>query len=169
MKKSKVLKQLILILIICHLNVRSYLIQKLNLFIFNLVRLGDRHPDPVVETSSLASVELPDITYQLTISNEKIQLNTLSALQLETIVYASQRHNTFLPDGTRAGFLIGMKFSSEKLFAMSIFFVFKVMELVLEKVEQLLVLSMKIIYLDDGSLFGKYSNSFSNINNNRIS
>ncbi|CAF2079934.1 unnamed protein product [Rotaria magnacalcarata] len=71
------------------------------------LRLGDRHPDPVVETSSLASVELPDITYQLTIPNEKIQLNTLSALQLETIVYASQRHNTFLPDGSRAGFLIG--------------------------------------------------------------
>lgn len=71
------------------------------------LHLGDRHPDPVVETSSLASVELPDITYQLSIPNEKIQLNTLSALQLETIVYASQRHMTFLPDGTRAGFLIG--------------------------------------------------------------
>lgn len=71
------------------------------------LRLGDRHPDPVVETSSLASVELPDIHYQLTIPNEKIQANTLSALQLETIVYASQRHHSFLPDGTRAGFLIG--------------------------------------------------------------
>ena len=71
------------------------------------VKLGDRHPDPVVETSSLASVELPDIIYQLAIPNEKIQANTLSALQLETIVYASQRHQTFLPDGTRAGFLIG--------------------------------------------------------------
>ncbi|CAF0812197.1 unnamed protein product [Rotaria sordida] len=71
------------------------------------LRLGDRHPDPVVETSSLASVELPDITYQLTIPNEKIQSNALSALQLETIVYASQRLHTFLPDGTRAGFLIG--------------------------------------------------------------
>lgn len=70
--------------------------------------MGDRHPDPVVETSSLASVELPDITYSLTIPDEKIQLNTLSALQLETIVYASQRHNTFLSDGTRAGFLIGI-------------------------------------------------------------
>ena len=81
----------------------------------NVVRLGDRHPDPVVETSSLASVELPDITYQLTIPNEKILLNTLSALQLETIVYASQRHNTFLPDGNRAGFLIGRKFMIGKI------------------------------------------------------
>ena len=78
------------------------------MFGFDLVRLGDRHPDPVVETSSLASVELPDINYQLTIPNEKIQSNALSALQLETIVYAAQRHHTFLPDGTRAGFLIGI-------------------------------------------------------------
>ena len=31
----------------------------------------------------------------------------LSALQLESIVYASQQHNHFLPDGNRAGFLIG--------------------------------------------------------------
>ena len=72
-----------------------------------LVRLGDRHPDPVVETSSLASVELPDITYRLAIPDEKIRLNTLSALQLETIVYASQRHNSYLLDSNRAGFLIG--------------------------------------------------------------
>ncbi len=79
--------------------------------------MGDRHPDPVVETSSLASVELPDITYQLTIPNEKIQSNTLSALQLETMVYASQRHNTFLSDGTRAGFLIGRKCFSEIVFS----------------------------------------------------
>ena len=84
--------------------------KKILIDLFDLVRMGDRHPDPVVETSSLASVELPDIIYQLTIPQEKIQLNTLSALQLETIVYASQRHNTFLPDGNRAGFLIGMKF-----------------------------------------------------------
>src|SRR5689334_2748159 len=109
MKKNKVHKQQILILIICHLNVNYYFIKIFNQFLFNLVHLGDRHPDPVVETSSLASVEVPDISYQLTIPKEKIQSNALSALQLETIVYASQRHETFLPDGTRAGFLIGMK------------------------------------------------------------
>lgn len=55
----------------------------------------------------MASVELPDIIYQLAIPNEKILANALSALQLETIVYASQRHNTTLSDGSRAGFLIG--------------------------------------------------------------
>ena len=91
--------------------------------------MGDRHPDPVVETSSLASVELPDITYQLTIPQEKIQLNTLSALQLETIVYASQRHNTFLPDGTRAGFLIGMKFRDRRKILHDVLSILKVMEL----------------------------------------
>ena len=48
---------------------------------------------------------------------EKNLSNTLSALQLETIVYASQRHNTYLPGGSRAGFLIGMPcFFSRKFF-----------------------------------------------------
>lgn len=32
---------------------------------------------------------------------------SLSALQLEAITYASQQHEQFLPDKTRAGFLIG--------------------------------------------------------------
>lgn len=31
----------------------------------------------------------------------------LSALQLEAVVYACQQHETFLADGSRAGFLIG--------------------------------------------------------------
>jgi hypothetical protein len=95
--------------------------EKINSSFFCLVRLGDRHPDPVVETSSLASVEVPDITYQLTIPNEKIQTNSLSALQLESIVYASQRHNTYLPDGTRAGFLIGILFSIKNIYMLNFF------------------------------------------------
>ena len=36
-----------------------------------------------------------------------IDQRKLSALQLESIVYASQQHEQFLPDGNRAGFLIG--------------------------------------------------------------
>ena len=31
----------------------------------------------------------------------------LSALQLEAVAYAAQRHGTVMEDGTRAGFLIG--------------------------------------------------------------
>jgi hypothetical protein len=36
-----------------------------------------------------------------------VELEKLSALQLEAIVYACQRHEQFLPDGNRAGFFIG--------------------------------------------------------------
>lgn len=71
------------------------------------LRLGRRHPDPVVETSSLSSVTPPDIWYRLMFPNEVIDNCYLSALQLEAVVYACQQHETFLADGTRAGFLIG--------------------------------------------------------------
>ena len=70
-------------------------------------KIGCRHPDQVVETSSLASVEPVDIHYKLAIPERIIDCGNLSALQLETIVYASQKHQTFLPSGERAGFLTG--------------------------------------------------------------
>ncbi|RWS20093.1 Protein strawberry notch-like protein, partial [Leptotrombidium deliense] len=70
-------------------------------------KVGIRHPDPVVETSSLSSVLPPDVWYNLSIPEEVIDEGKLSALQLEAIVYACQQHETFLPDGSRAGFLIG--------------------------------------------------------------
>lgn len=69
--------------------------------------VGLPHPDPVVETASLASVEPADVWYELSIPESCIQGRKLSALQLESIVYASQQHEQFLPDGNRAGFLIG--------------------------------------------------------------
>ncbi|XP_014237071.1 protein strawberry notch-like isoform X1 [Trichogramma pretiosum] len=62
----------------------------------------NRHPDPVVETSTLASVEPVDITYKLSIPERN-----LSSLQLESITYASQQHEHLLPDQSRAGFFIG--------------------------------------------------------------
>ncbi|XP_023339743.1 protein strawberry notch homolog 1 isoform X2 [Eurytemora carolleeae] len=71
------------------------------------LNVGLDHPDPVVETASLASVEPADVWYTMSIPEECIQNRKLSALQLESIVYASQQHEQFLPDGTRAGFLIG--------------------------------------------------------------
>ncbi|XP_014249419.1 protein strawberry notch-like [Cimex lectularius] len=71
------------------------------------LKLGKKHPDPVVETASLSSVEPTDVWYQLTIPEATISTGALSALQLEAITYASQQHERFLPDGTRAGFLIG--------------------------------------------------------------
>ncbi|XP_069134859.1 protein strawberry notch homolog 1-like isoform X2 [Argopecten irradians] len=69
--------------------------------------VGVKHPDPVVETSSLSSVESSDIWYKLSIPDSTIDYGDLSALQLESIVYASQRHDLILPCGERGGFLIG--------------------------------------------------------------
>jgi hypothetical protein len=71
------------------------------------VKIGIKHPDPVVETSSLSSVESANVFYKLSIPEYIIDSGALSALQLETIVYASQKHETFLPSGDRAGFLVG--------------------------------------------------------------
>ncbi|XP_067253504.1 protein strawberry notch homolog 1 isoform X1 [Chanodichthys erythropterus] len=71
------------------------------------LRIGLRHPDPVVETSSLSSVNPPDVWYRLSIPEETIDRGWLSALQLEAVTYASQQHETFLPNGDRAAYLIG--------------------------------------------------------------
>ncbi|CAG9558910.1 unnamed protein product [Danaus chrysippus] len=71
------------------------------------LKLGRKHPDPVVETASLSSVEPVDVTYSLSLPDDTIRSGLLSALQLEAVVYASQAHEHTLPDGTRAGFLIG--------------------------------------------------------------
>lgn len=69
--------------------------------------IGLPHPDPVVETASLASVESPDVWYDLCLPQELIDERKCSALQLEAIIYTCQQHDQILPDGNRAGFLIG--------------------------------------------------------------
>ncbi|KAK2818636.1 hypothetical protein Q5P01_024197 [Channa striata] len=71
------------------------------------LKIGLRHPDSVVETSSLSSVSPPDVWYRLSIPEEAIDRGCLSALQLEAITYAAQQHETFLPSGDRAAYLIG--------------------------------------------------------------
>ncbi|XP_064164469.1 protein strawberry notch homolog 1 isoform X1 [Anguilla rostrata] len=71
------------------------------------LKIGLRHPDPVVETSSLSSVNPPNVWYRLCIPEETIDRGWLSALQLEAITYAAQQHETFLPNGDRASYLIG--------------------------------------------------------------
>lgn len=68
---------------------------------------GVPHPDAVVETASLAAVEPPDITYTLAAHTELVEEGRLSALQLEAVVYACQRHEQRLPSGARGGFFIG--------------------------------------------------------------
>uniref|UniRef100_UPI003AADC2E0 protein strawberry notch homolog 1 n=1 Tax=Centroberyx gerrardi TaxID=166262 RepID=UPI003AADC2E0 len=71
------------------------------------LKIGLRHPDPVVETSSLSSVNPPNVWYRLSIPEETIDRGWLSALQLEAITYAAQQHETFLPNEDRAAYLIG--------------------------------------------------------------
>ncbi|KAL8166544.1 hypothetical protein V2J09_008043 [Rumex salicifolius] len=69
--------------------------------------IGPPHPDPVVETSCLSAVQPPEPTYELEIRDELETSNTLSCLQIETLVYACQRHLQHIESGFRAGFFIG--------------------------------------------------------------
>ncbi|PNY01253.1 protein strawberry notch-like, partial [Trifolium pratense] len=69
--------------------------------------IGPLHPDPIVETSSLSAVQPPEPTYDPKIKDELQCLKTLSCLQIETLVYACQRHLQHIQDGARAGFFIG--------------------------------------------------------------
>ena len=76
---------------------------------------GQPHPDPVVETTSLSFAELPPITYNLALpaqifltkSADNPLGGALSRAQLETVSYACQKHETFLPTGERSGFFLG--------------------------------------------------------------
>lgn len=57
--------------------------------------------------SSLASVEPPQVYFDLKFPESVIEEVRLSSLQLEAVVYACQQHMNTLADGSRAGFLIG--------------------------------------------------------------
>ena len=52
------------------------------------LKIGKPHPDPVVETASLASVEPPDVWYDLSLPEETVNKGKLSALQLEAVTYS---------------------------------------------------------------------------------
>lgn len=68
------------------------------------MNIGSPHPEKVVESINLSCVDLPDITYELQLPYEGV----LSSVQLETVIYACQRHEVILPNGKRAGFLTGL-------------------------------------------------------------
>ena len=56
----------------------------------------------------MASVELPTLNYRLSIPDDVIKDGKLSSAQFESIAYAGQAHDTFLPgDKVRRGFFIG--------------------------------------------------------------
>ncbi|VDP17096.1 unnamed protein product [Heligmosomoides polygyrus] len=71
------------------------------------LRSGVAHPDSVVETASLSSVAPPDVKYQISIPEYLIDNGSISALQLEAVIYACQMHQQRLPSGERIGYLIG--------------------------------------------------------------
>ena len=76
------------------------------------IRWGVQHPsDNIIESSSMSSCELPVATYPLRDSlGGEVQAGLLSSLQLEGVLYACQKHSTFLP-GTqppaRRAFFLG--------------------------------------------------------------
>lgn len=67
---------------------------------------GVAHPDHVVETSSLANVQPPEIRFNHNLK-DCVKRGQLSSLQLETVLYANMRFNLRLPNGSRAGFFLG--------------------------------------------------------------
>jgi hypothetical protein len=72
------------------------------------LRVGKVHPDPVVESASLASIVPPDTPQEeKLLITDVVAKRHLSGLQLESIVYSLQRHELKLPSGLRAGFLVG--------------------------------------------------------------
>ncbi|KAL1504501.1 hypothetical protein AB1Y20_010904 [Prymnesium parvum] len=79
------------------------------------VKLGKDHPEPIVESCSMACVEPPDAYYEPALPLSLLQgtkglghsERALSAAQLESVVYAGQRHMQENADGSRRGFFIG--------------------------------------------------------------
>lgn len=68
---------------------------------------GPAHPANIVETRTMATVPLPEITYKPSLPESVIKENKLSAVQLEAISIAGQQNDIVLPDGSRATALIG--------------------------------------------------------------
>jgi hypothetical protein len=71
------------------------------------IKGGKPHPAVIVESSSMAAVVPPDITYRPHLAPEIVSEGRLSDIQLERVIYAGQRHEQRLPDGSRAGFFVG--------------------------------------------------------------
>lgn len=69
------------------------------------VRHPVKHPAKIVEASSMAAVEPPDPTYRPALRTKALQF--LSDAQMETPIYAGQRNELRLPNGSRAWFFNG--------------------------------------------------------------
>jgi len=61
------------------------------------------HPANVVESTAMASVEPPDVTYRHHVPADVIVEGRISDLQLEDVIYAGQATEFLLPGGARKG------------------------------------------------------------------
>lgn len=68
---------------------------------------GAKHPGLIVETSGLANVAPPPITYRPHLPHRLNDLSLISAVQFERIIYAGQAHEQRLGNGARPGISIG--------------------------------------------------------------
>lgn len=68
---------------------------------------GAAHPAEIVESASMAAVMPPPATYRPHLPLEVITSGRLSIIQLESVIYAGQRHEQRLPNGARGGMFIG--------------------------------------------------------------
>ena len=71
------------------------------------MKLGKNHPDPLVQSASLAAVEPPEVYYKLNLPKQIMDDGLLSSAQLETVIYACQNHEKFLHGNYRKGFFLG--------------------------------------------------------------
>src|SRR5260370_8458143 len=55
----------------------------------------------------MAAVVPPDITYRPTLAPEIVSEGRLSDIELERVIYAGQRHEQRITDGSSAGFFVG--------------------------------------------------------------
>lgn len=72
-----------------------------------LVEGAKEHPTKLVESSAMASVNLPETDYIPNLSNNIVTGGTLSNAQLEDIILAGNAHKQLLPSGERRGFFLG--------------------------------------------------------------
>jgi P-loop containing NTP hydrolase pore-1/C-terminal domain on Strawberry notch homologue len=68
-----------------------------------IVRGAHPHPANVVESTAMACVEPPDVTYRHHLPADVIAEGRVSNLQLEDVIYAGQATSVLLPDGARKG------------------------------------------------------------------
>lgn len=81
--------------------------EKFVTYVPSKLKIGGKHPARIVESSSMAAVESPDITYKTALPPAIIKEEKLSALQLESVYYAGQQFEKTMINGQRAGFFVG--------------------------------------------------------------